>query len=1768
MKWTSDGQKICIVYEDGAVIVGSLDGNRIWGKELRSLQLACVEWSPDGKKILFGIAKGEVQVFDNTGNFISKLQVYCLTNVTGAIHIAGLEWYNGLNGYVEPNCPSLALCFDNGRCQIMRSEIDENPILIDTGMQVAQIGWNHTGAILAVAGSQHAIGQDKEVNVVQFYTPLGEHLRTLKVPGKTMYSASWEGGSLRIALAVDSFIYFANIRPDYKWGYCTNTVVYSFTKPERAEHCVIFWDTKNNEKYVKYVKNLISITACGDYCCLATKADEAVGQYVLVLCNSIGTPLDSKYIEMDPVYLTMTKTHIIATCKEAFYCWQFKNPKKLATLEMATRRKAGSEKLFHIDDIPSGTATQDEIDFSKAYAGTEDPICCVCASDKALIVGRESGALVRYAMPSLALTHKYTLNCRPHQLSLNCSSSRLAIIDIAGVLTFFDLDTRVTDPDGREVVGEHLSFERKDVWDMKWAEDNSELFAMMEKTRMYIFRSLDPEEPILSSGYICQFSDLQIKAVLLDEVMKDPENPAKDDIIEMEIKSESMKQAEVAAYFRRFEDAEKIYLDMDRRDLAVNLRKKLGDWFKVIHLLKHGGGGDDVQLEEAWNAVGDYYADRQKCCSNVKILSKLQRNLVHCIQVWGSPVNQIDHITIGRKWRRSLLDVRAKRGADAASDHHLVIAAIKIKLKAYRDQADRPSHKYNVHSLKESVKTNAFRCELRNRFSALDTLPEETIEEHWHDLRETWTATCREVLGKKTRQHKEWLTSDTWDLITERKRLKDLINHTDDQDDKRDLQAQYWDVNRQVKRSARNDKRNFINDLTEEAETAAGQRNMKRLYEITRTLSGKNNNPTRPVKDKNGQIITKEEDQRTRWAEHFKETLNRPPPPVPPDIPPAAQLLDISTNPPTKTEIIKAIKSLKSGKAAGPDGIPPEALKADIQTSTDMLHPLLRKIWENESVPQDWKKGHLVKLPKKGDLSSCSNWRGIMLLSIPGKVLTRIILERLKTALDKTLREEQAGFRNDRSCTDHIATMRIIIEQSLEWQTPLYSTFVDFQKAFDSVDREVIWKLMSHYGFPPKFVNIIRQLYEDATCQVIHDGKLTEPFTVRTGVRQGCILSPTIFLMVVDWVMRQATDGKRTGIQWTFSKQLEDLDFADDIALLSHKQQDAQEKLNRVAEEAEKTGLKINISKTEVMRVNHKQHDPIQLHQEDIKEVDKFIYLGSVVSKDGGTDEDIKSRTNKARHAFRTLRPIWRSTALSLRNKIRIFNSNVKSVLLYGSETWRTTKTGSHRLQTFINRCLRNILNIRYPLVITNQDLWERTRQVPIEQEIKKRKWGWIGHTLRKPTSNVTRQSLDWNPQGKRKVGRPKQTWRRSTDAEAKAAGTTQQAVTYYVQGRNQERLAECYYMLEDYSGLEKMVNTLPENHKLLPDIAQMFQSVGMCEQAVEAYIKCNRVKMAIDTCVNLNQWDKGIELAKSHNVREIDLLLAKYASHLLEKNKVLSAIELYRKAGNFMEAAKLLFKVAEEQKAAKRSPLSLKKMYVLGGLLVEQYHDAMKLTSRTKGKQKQHAASALAGFLEEDASALTDTKIIDNAWRGAEAYHFYILAQRQLHEGYVDAAMRTALHLRDYDDIIDPAHSFSLLALAACANRAFGTCSKAFIKLESLETLMPEQRQQYEELALEIFTKNSPKDARSNKVECTSCGSSIPDWSTSCPNCDNKFPACIVTGRPIMEYQFWMCREEEERVPQTDLEEELALRAARLRPDMGGGQDLRQGQSEMEESC
>ena len=310
------------------------------------------------------------------------------------------------------------------------------------------------------------------------------------------------------------------------------------------------------------------------------------------------------------------------------------------------------------------------------------------------------------------------------------------------------------------------------------------------------------------------------------------------------------------------------------------------------------------------------------------------------------------------------------------------------------------------------------------------------------------------------------------------------------------------------------------------------------------------------------------------------------------------------------------------------------------------------------------------------------------------------------------------------------------------------------------------------------------------TCQVVHQGKFTEKFGVKTGVRQGCLLSPFLFLLAIDWIMKTTTEETRNGIQWTLWDQLEDLDFADDLALLSHSHQQIQEKTARLKTTSCQVGLDIHPKKTQIMKINTQSTDPVTLDGNRIEEVESFIYLGSIIDKQGGTEADVKSRIGKARTAFALLRNLWKSRQLKTATKIRFFNSNVKSVLLYGSETWRTTKTTTKKIQTFVNGCLRKILQIHWPEKITNIELWQRTKQLPVDEEIKRRKWKWIGHTLRKAPSTITRQALTWNPQGRRRRGRPKNTWRRDLEADCREMGYNWSQVERLAQDRTRWRAA------------------------------------------------------------------------------------------------------------------------------------------------------------------------------------------------------------------------------------------------------------------------------------------------------------------------------------------------------------------------------------------
>ncbi|XP_055618976.1 WD repeat-containing protein 35 [Toxorhynchites rutilus septentrionalis] len=1031
MAWTSDGQKICIVYEDGTVIVGSVDGNRIWGKDLKNVSLTGVQWSPDGRLLLFSIKTGELHLYDNQGIFVMKLNIQCVyLTPAKSITVVGLSWYHDA---VSPNRPVLAVCYENGKMQIMRNENDDLPVILDTNMQNIACMWNHDGTIIAVCGMKTNLN-DKETNQVLFYTPYGVHIRTLKIPGKEITSLSWEGKSLRIALSVDSFIYFANIRPDYTWCYFNKTVCYLEATKNEESSIVTFWDTNSNQCYSKHVDPVLVMVANVDHCVLAVETKISAKEfsfmndskskdfmYQLLVCNSISTTVDSKYIDIRPNFVAMNSVHVIVASKDQFMLWHYHTPKGASSLHSNVKAKA--DRKYHIDDTPALDVLND-LDANNTYDipsktdPSQDPICCIAASENLLLVGRESGLIHEYTLPHLVLRNRHYMQTRSYKMAINCNSTRAALIDCNGILTTIVLRE---DTDESQVMEGRV--ERKDVWAICWAQDNPELLAIMEKTRMYILRGADPEEPITCSGYICNFEDLEITGVLLDEIIKGNATP------------------------------------------------------------------------------------------NVK-----------------------EHI-------------------------------LQLRVKSLRDTEDLLSH-VGIAEAKQFIEDNSH--------------------------------------------------PRLWRLLAE--------------------------------------------------------------------------------------------------------------------------------------------ASLK---------------KLDLETA-------------------------------EAAFVRCSNYPGIQ------------FIKRLKSIQVEALQKSE-----------------------------IYSFFGDFDEA--------------------------EKMYIDVDRR-----------DLAISLRQ----------TLCDWF--------RT----------------------------------------------------------------VQLYK-----------MGPGIS-----DQQME-------HAWREI--------------------------------------GHH------------FMNLR---------AWESAKE-------------------------------------------------------------------YYDKAHHIEGLMDTLYHLEQYDELVACMHKLPEKSHHLAKLGQMMATVGMCEQSVAAYLKHGDVKSAVSTCIGLRQWGLAVELAQKYKMPQISALLSKHAAQLLQEGKLPEAIELQKKAGRFLDAARLLVKMAESECLKKSDFVRIKQLYVLSGLLAEEHIEKQILL--TGGNR----ASVLSQMNPED------SVLIEHIWHNAEAYHYMLLAQRHLRSGLVHSAVITALRLREYEDVLDVESLYSLLALASCADRSFGTCSKAFIKLEDLESLPEARRQQYEELAINIFSRYEPKDGRAKHVTCFTCETSVADCSTYCPNCGSHFPPCTASGQPLTNPTgAWQC--------------------------------------------
>ena len=383
---------------------------------------------------------------------------------------------------------------------------------------------------------------------------------------------------------------------------------------------------------------------------------------------------------------------------------------------------------------------------------------------------------------------------------------------------------------------------------------------------------------------------------------------------------------------------------------------------------------------------------------------------------WLSPdgvtKNQIDHFAVNGKFRSSVCNTRYYRGADIFSDHNLGIADIQLKLCKVRKTRGTTQKRYDFHKLKSPEIKQQYNIELRNRFEVLTGLNEQdassTCENMWTFIKQTYNQTTEEVIGLKKKNSKDWVSGDSWAKINQRRDIKIKRDSARSQRLRRKLQKEYATQDKIVKKCVRRDKRKWVENIAIKAETAASIGNMKAVYDATRLLAGEKMRKSDTLKDKGGNKLTREEDIRNRWKEHFEEVLNRPEPQRKLDIPSInSENSEIETNCPSKVEIKDAINKTRAGQSGPIDGVVPEMLKSDIDTSVDVLHKMFCKVWDEENVPGDWTRGLISKIPKKGDLTECNNWRGITQSAVIAKIMGRILINRIRDGTDRKLRKEQ-----------------------------------------------------------------------------------------------------------------------------------------------------------------------------------------------------------------------------------------------------------------------------------------------------------------------------------------------------------------------------------------------------------------------------------------------------------------------------------------------------------------------------------------------------------------------------------------------------------------------------------------------------------------------------------------------------------------------------------------------------------------------------------------
>ena len=737
----------------------------------------------------------------------------------------------------------------------------------------------------------------------------------------------------------------------------------------------------------------------------------------------------------------------------------------------------------------------------------------------------------------------------------------------------------------------------------------------------------------------------------------------------------------------------------------------------------------------------------------------------------------LDYIIVRRNNLNNIKTTRSYRSADCNTDHLLIMAKMKITMRPTHREKKPKTPRVNIRNTQSETLQDRFETEFNKRCKEL-------VDEHpdkmWDTLRTAIIDSAVEVFGTGRFSNQDWIEANFTILepLLEQKR-EALVTHNryPSQNSLNKLKAAKSRLQRELRKCANK----YWEDLCEEIQTAADTGNIRRMYEKIRTALGPQVNKVAPLKTTTGEDINDKNKQMDRWVQHYSSLYSKEREvckTLESEIPQHPVMSELDQEP-TIEELKEAIDDLSIGKSCGNDNIPAEILKSNKDTIIPHLYQILLMCWKYREIPQNMKDANIVTLYKnKGDKGDCNNYRGISLLSITGKAFARIILKRLQLLASKVLPESQCGFRSGRSTIDMIFALRQVLEKSQEQQRPLHVAFVDLTKAFDTVSRSGLYMVLEKIGCPPTLLQLIISFHSNMKATVQFDGRTSDPFDINSGVKQGCVLAPTLFSIYFavllenafrnspgDVYLKWRADGSLFNLSRlkattkTTVSLIRDLLFADDAALVAHDETTLQKMMNMLSTACNKFSLVISVKKTVVLSLPQVHPPvPITLNNNPLEQVTKFCYLGSTVTSSLSLDEEISTRIGKAATTFgKLMKRAWNNKMLTTKTKMHIYNACVLSTLLYGSETWTTYSRQERRLNTFHLRCLKKILGIKWQDRKTNVEILQLAETTSIHSILCNRRLRWLGHVQRMEDQRLPKQLLYGELKtGSRKRGRPK----------------------------------------------------------------------------------------------------------------------------------------------------------------------------------------------------------------------------------------------------------------------------------------------------------------------------------------------------------------------------------------------------------------------------